>query len=129
VVTLVNRSIYGQLVRQIGLDVTVSPRLSTVASILSFVRKGRIHGMASLADGNLEVLEAEALETSMVLNTPLRELALPEDTVIGAILRDGEVIVPDGDMQVQSHDHVLMVTTSDSVAAVEKLFEVHLEFF
>jgi len=129
VVTLVNRSIYGQLVRQIGLDVTVSPRLSTVASILSFVRKGRIHGMASLADGSLEVLEAEALETSAILDLPLRQLALPDDTVIGAILRDGKVIVPNGDMQVKVHDHVLMVTTSDSVAEVEHLFEVHLEFF
>ncbi|MFQ5518560.1 MAG: Trk system potassium transporter TrkA [Mariprofundus sp.] len=129
VVTLVNRSIYTELVRQIGLDVTVSPRLSTVASILGFVRKGRIHGMASLADGNLEVLEAEALETSAILDKPLKELSMPDDTVIGAILRDGKIIVPNGSVQVQAHDHVLMVTTSASVAAVEKLFEVHLEFF
>lgn len=129
VVTLVNRSIYTRLVRQIGLDVTVSPRLSTVASILSYVRKGRIHGMASLADGNLEVLEAEALETSAILNKPLRELALPADTVIGAILRGGEIIVPDGMVSVKPHDHVLVVTTSASVPAVEKLFEVNLEFF
>ncbi len=129
VITLVNRSIYAQLVRQIGLDVTVSPRLSTVASILGFVRKGRIHGMASIADGNLEVLEAEALETSRILNTPLRELKMPNDTVIGAILRDDTIIVPCGSVQIQAHDHVLIVTTSASVAAVEKLFEVHLEFF
>ena len=129
VVTLVNRSIYTQLVRQIGLDVTVSPRLSTVASILSFVRKGRIHGMASLADGNLEVLEAEALETSAILNKPLKELSMPDDTVIGAILRDGKIIVPNGRVKVETHDHVLIVTTSASVPEVEKLFEVHLEFF
>lgn len=129
VITLVNRSIYAQLVRQIGLDVTVSPRLSTVASILGFVRKGRIHGMASIADGNLEVLEAEALETSNILNTPLRELAMPKDAVIGAILRGNMTIVPNGSVQIQAHDHVLVVTTSTSVAAVEKLFEVHLEFF
>jgi trk system potassium uptake protein TrkA len=129
VVTLVNRSIYTQVVRQIGLDVTVSPRLSTVASILGFMRKGRIHGMASLADGSLEVLEAEALETSTILHKPLMELALPDDTVIGAILRDSKIIVPNGAVQVQPHDHVLIVTTSASVAAVERLFEVHLEFF
>ena len=128
-VTLVNRSIYTQLVRQIGLDVTVSPRLSTVASILGFVRKGRIHDMASIADGNLEVLEAEALETSGILGTPLKELVLPEDTVIGAILRGNTIIVPHGLVQVQAHDHVLVVTTSASVAAVEQLFKVHLEFF
>jgi len=129
VVTLVNRSIYTELVRQIGLDVTVSPRLSTVASILSFVRKGRIHGMASIADGNLEVLEAEALETSGILHTPLKDLALPEDTVIGAILREGRIIVPNGSVEVEAHDHVLIVTTSVSIPADEKLFEVHLEFF
>jgi len=130
VVTLVNRAIYGQLVRQIGLDVTVSPRLSTVSSILSFVRKGKIHGMATLADGQLEVLEAEALETSSILDAPLRDLDLPKDTVIGAILREGQVIVPNsGDMYIQPHDHVLVVTTGDSITAVEKLFEVHLEFF
>jgi len=129
VVTLVNRSIYTKLVRQIGLDVTVSPRLSTVASILGFVRKGRIHGMASLADGSLEVLEAEALETSLILDKPLKELSLPEDTVVGAILRGEEIIVPNGSVEVQAHDHVLMVTSTASVAAVEKLFEVHLEFF
>ncbi len=129
VVTLVNRSIYTELVRQIGLDVTVSPRLSTVSSILSYVRKGRIHGMASLANGNLEVLEAEALETSSILNVPLRDLSLPEDTVVGAILREGEVIVPNGAVQIQPHDHVLIVTTSRSIPAVEQLFEVHLEFF
>ncbi|MDX8405837.1 MAG: Trk system potassium transporter TrkA [Mariprofundus sp.] len=129
VVTLVNRAIYTQLVRQIGLDVTVSPRLSTVATILSHIRKGRIHGMASLADGQLEVLEAEALETSSVLNVPLIDLKMPADTVIGAILRDGEIIIPNGSVMVKTHDRVLIVTTSESVSQVEKLFEVHLEFF
>jgi len=85
--------------------------------------------MAETAMERYGRVEAEALETSMILNIALRELNLPEDTVIGAILRDGEVIVPNGDLKVQAHDHVLMVTTSDSVAAIEKLFEVHLEFF
>ncbi len=129
VVTLVNRTIYSQLVRQIGLDITVNPRLTTVASILSLIRKGRIHGMATLGDGSLEVLEAEALETSAILGKPLAELEMPDDTVIGAIQRDGEIIIPNGSVQVQPHDHVLVVTTSRSVPAVEKLFEVRLEFF
>ena len=129
VVTLVNKGVYSQLVRQIGLDVTVSPRLSTVATILSHIRKGRIHGMASLADGELEVLEAEALETSSILNTPLKKLDLPSDMVIGAIYRDGKIIIPNGDTVVCTRDHVLIVTTIELVPQVEKLFEVHLEFF
>ncbi|MDX8401492.1 MAG: Trk system potassium transporter TrkA [Mariprofundaceae bacterium] len=129
VVTLVNRGIYTQLTRQIGLDITVSPRLTTVASILSHVRKGRIHGMATLGDGSLEVMEAEALETSAIIGRPLAELPLPSDSVIGAILRGGEVLIPDGRTKIEAGDHVLVVTGNKSVPAVEKLFEVRLEFF
>ncbi|EAU55020.1 Trk system potassium transporter TrkA [Mariprofundus ferrooxydans] len=129
VVTLVNKAIYMQLMRQIGLDVTVSPRLSTVATILSHIRKGRIHGMASLADGQLEVLEAEALATSSILDIPLKHLKLPDDTVVGAIMRGDEIIIPNGLVAVKTGDHVLMVTTTESIPQVEKLFAVHLEFF
>ncbi len=129
IVTLVNRSIYADLISQIGLDVTVSPRLTTVSSVLSYIRKGRILSMSSLGDGSIEVLEAEALETSKILNTPLRKLNLPEETVVGAILRDGEVVIPDGGTEILAHDHVMMVARSSSVVETEKLFEVHLEFF
>jgi len=129
IVTLVNRAVYADLVKQIGLDVTVSPRLTTVASILSHVRTGRVLGISSLGDGSLEVLEAEALETCDILDTPLSELPLPPDTVIGAIVRGDEVIIPSGETRIKPHDHVLIVTTAASTKAVEKLFEVHLEFF
>jgi len=129
VVTLVNRAIYTDLVRQIGLDITVSPRFTTASSILRHVRKGRILGMSPLGDGTLEVLEAVALETSDILHKPLIELKLPDNTVIGAIVRNDQVIIPDGGTTIEPDDHVLLVTQSKSLRAVEKLFEVHLEFF
>ncbi|MDT8375262.1 MAG: Trk system potassium transporter TrkA [Mariprofundaceae bacterium] len=129
VITLVNRAIYTDLVRQIGLDITVSPRFTTASSILRHVRKGRILGMSPLGDGTLEVLEAVALETSDILHTPLSELKLPANTVIGAIVRQESVIIPDGTTTIEPDDHVLLVTQSKSLRAVEKLFEVRLEFF
>jgi len=129
IVTLVNRAIYSDLMREMGLEITVSPRLTTASAILRHVRKGRIFGLSSLGDGTLEVLEAEALKTSAVLDTPLSELKLPENTVIGAIIRGDEVIIPDGDSMVEPNDHVLLVTQGTALREVEKLFEVGLEFF
>lgn len=129
IVTLVNRDIYTELVREMGLDVTVSPRLTTVASILRHVRRGRVLGMSSLGDGTLEVIEAEALETSQITAKPIIDLALPPQTVIGAIVRGDEVIIPDGQTRIRPHDHVVLVTRSSSLRAVERLFEVQLEFF
>ncbi len=129
VVTLVNRSIYSDLVREIGLDVIVSPRFTTAASILRHVRKGRILGMSPLGDGSLEVIEAEALETASVLDAPLKALKLPKETVIGAIVRGEEVIIPDGDTQIIANDHVVLVSRAESIREIEALFEVRLEFF
>ncbi|MDX8384485.1 MAG: NAD-binding protein, partial [Ghiorsea sp.] len=129
VVTLVNRAIYSDLVREIGLDVIVSPRFTTAASIFWHVRKGRILGMSPLGDGKLEVIEAEALETAMILESPLKDLQLPLDTVIGAIVRGEQVIIPNGDTQIMPHDHVVLVSRAEAIREVERLFEVRLEFF
>ncbi len=129
IITLVNRGVYSDLMSQIGLDITVSPRLTTAASILRHVRRGRILGMSTLGDGSLEVIDVEALETSAILNTPLRKIKFPPDTVVGAIVRGEDVIVPNGDTRIVPHDHVMIVTTVSSLRAVEKLFEVRLEFF
>ena len=129
IVTLVNRAIYSDLMREMGLEITVSPRLTTASAILRHVRKGRIFGLSSLGDGTLEVLEAEALKTSAILNTPLSELQLPENTVIGAVIRGDEVIIPDGNSMIEPNDHVLLITQGTALREVEKLFEVGLEFF
>ncbi len=129
IITLVNRTIYSRLVREIGLDIVVSPRLTTAASILRHVRKGKIYGMSSLGDGSLEVLEAEALKTSAIVNTPLHQLNFPKQSIVAAIIRGERVIIPNGNSVIISGDHVLMVAQAESVPQVESMFEVSLEFF
>ncbi|MDQ6973530.1 MAG: Trk system potassium transporter TrkA [Mariprofundaceae bacterium] len=129
IVTLINRGIYNELSHEIGLEVTVSPRLTTSSTILRHIRKGRIFGLSSLGDGSLEVLEAEALKTSTILNTPLKDLVLPNNTIIGAVIRQEQVIIPNGHTVVEAHDHVLLVSQGSNLKEVEKLFEVRLEFF
>jgi len=129
IVTLVNQSVYSDLVRQIGLENTISPRLTTAAAILRHVRKGRIFGMSALGDGSLEVLEAEALKTSAIVGTPLRHLKLPKSAIIAAIIRGDDVIIPDGTSVIEPLDHVILVIQGDSLKEVEALFKVRLEFF
>jgi len=100
-----------------------------VASILRYIRKGRVLGISSLGDGSLEVIEAEALETCDVIDIPIKDIPFPRNTVVAALVRDNDVIIPNGETLIKPHDHVLMIASSPSTQAVEKLFEVHLEFF
>lgn len=128
-VTLINKNSYGQLITTLGIDAVVNPRVITVSSILQHVRRGRIRGIYSVREDFGEVIEAEALETSPLVGKPLREARLPSGVIIGAVLRDGKVIVPRGATVINAQDRVVLFATYEAVKKVEKLFSVRLDFF
>ena len=128
-IALANKTTYSSLVTTLGIDVLVNPRAITVSTILQHIRRGRIRAVHSLRDGFGEIIEAEALETSPLVGSQIREGKLPAGVIIGAIVRDGEVIIPRGDTDVRARDRLILLATAGSVKKVEKLFAVRLEFF
>jgi trk system potassium uptake protein TrkA len=128
-IALANKTTYSSLVTTLGIDVLVNPRAITVSTILQHIRRGRIRAVHSLRDGFGEIIEAEALETAPLVGSQIREGKLPSGVIIGAIVREGEVIIPRGDTDVRARDRIVLLATSGSVKKVEKLFAVRLEFF
>ncbi len=128
-VTLINKNTYEPLISSLGIDVVVSPRNITVSTILQYVRRGRIHSVHTLREGFGELIEAEALETSDLVGKPLREVNLPSGVILGAIVRDGEMICPTGNTIVHAKDRVVLFAAADSVRKVEQMFSVQLEYF
>jgi trk system potassium uptake protein TrkA len=126
---LINNRSYHGFIDTLGIDATVNPRSLTVSKILQHVRRGRIRRVHAVEYGSAEIIEAEALDTSPLVGKPLRELDLPEGIRIGAVYRDGKVIVPDGSTQVEAKDRVVIFATAESVRQVEQMFRVSLEFF
>jgi trk system potassium uptake protein TrkA len=126
---LINSTSYSDLTRSLGIDAYVNPRQVTISKILQHVRRGRIRGVHSVQDGQAEVIEADALETSPLVGSPLKDLDLPDGIRIGAVYRDGNVIIPKGDTKIQAHDRVVIFAKADRVKRVEQLFRVSLEFF
>ncbi len=129
VITLINKGTYEPLVASLGIDVVVSPRHITVSTILQHVRRGRIHSVHTIREGFGELIEAEALETSSLVNKPLREVKLPAGVMLGAIVRGDEIIKPRGDAVIQVKDRVVLFAAADAIRKVEKLFSVQLEYF
>ena len=128
-ITLINAGTYEPLISSLEIDVAVSPRNITVSTILQHVRRGRIHSVHTLREGFGELIEAEALETSELVGKPLRDVKLPAGVLLGAIVRDGEMICPKGSTIVQAKDRVVLFATSEVIRKVEKLFSVQLEYF
>lgn len=128
-ITLLNKSTYEPLITTLGIDVVVSPRNITSSTILQHVRRGRIHSVHTLREDFGELIEAEALETSSLVGTPLRDVKLPPGVMVGAIVRHGQVISPRGNTVIRNKDRVILFAASESVRKVEKLFSVRLEYF
>lgn len=128
-VTLINKTSYGPLIGTLGIDTVVSPRAITVSTILQHVRRGRIRSVHSISEGFGEVIEAEALETSSLVGVAIRDAPLPEEVLIGAIVRGDEVIIPRGDTVVRANDLVVLFAATEAVKKIENLFAVKLEFF
>jgi len=128
-VTLVNKTSYGPLMGNLGIDTVVSPRTITVSTILQHVRRGRIRSVHTIAEGFGEVIEAEALETSTLVGVPLRDAKLPEGVLIGALVRGDEVIIPRGDTVIRANDLMILFAATAAVKKIDKLFAVKLEFF
>lgn len=128
-VTLINKTSYSPLVSSLGIDVVVSPRAITVSTILQQVRRGRIRSVHSLREGFGELIEAEALETSSIVNKPLREAQLPDGVILGALVRGDNVIIPRADTVPRAKDRVILMAAEHAIKTVEKMFAVRLEYF
>jgi len=69
------------------------------------------------------------METSDIVNTPLSEVKFPAGAILGAIVRNGEIIIPRGDTIVRAHDRLIIFALQDVCNQLECLLTVKLEYF
>ncbi|MFP4036137.1 MAG: Trk system potassium transporter TrkA [Desulfobacteraceae bacterium] len=128
-VTRVNKLSYIPLVSAIGIDTVVSSRLSAIRAILQYIRRGRIISVAPLKGEHAEAIEAEALATSDVVNTPLYKIKFPKGAILGAIVRGKDIIIPRGDSIVRENDRLIIFSLHKVIPKLEKLLTVKLDYF
>lgn len=112
------------IAERIGLDAAINPRLLAVNVILRYVRSGRI-----LSVFHLEELKAEAVELvpsarAPLVGVPLSQLAgrIPQGALVGAVMRDGQMLIPRGDTVIAPNERVIVFATEKALPDVQRLF-------
>ena len=121
---LINKPNYSLLQNSLKIDDLIDPRMNTVSSILKHVHKGTIETAYTILNGEYEVIEAEIIETSELINKELKNSNLPEEIRIGAILRKDKVIIPRSNFVFKKDDIVVFLAKKDSIAVVENIFRI-----
>jgi trk system potassium uptake protein TrkA len=121
---LINKPNYALLQSSLKIDDFIDPRMNTVSSILKHVHKGTVENAYSILNGEYEVIEAEIIETSELVNKELKNSNLPDEIRIGAVLRGDEVIIPRSNFVFKKHDIVVLLANKDFLHVVENMFRI-----
>ncbi|MBJ6371564.1 Trk system potassium transporter TrkA [Sedimentitalea arenosa] len=128
-IALINDPTLVPLMGPLGIDAYINPRATTVSSILRHIRHGRVRAVYSIGDAEAEVIEAEVLSTSPMAGQRIRDIDFPEGALVGAIMRNGEVMRPVGGLRIEEKDVIAIFAMADDVPEVERLMQVSIDFF
>ena len=122
-VAVVDTVAFAELFEAVGVDVAVSPREATAEEITRFTRGRHAENVSILEGDRAEVLEVEIDDSSIFAGRTIADAAadLPEGVVVGAITRQGELVVPRGDTVVNAGDHVVVFAETTVLEEVSDL--------
>lgn len=121
-VLLVNQPQYISVMNSLGVVYVLNPRLVTVGEILIHIRKGMVLSVTRLPEGEGEIIVFEAEDGCPAVKKSLVDLKFPKGALIGAIIREGEVIIPKGDTRIRPGESVIVFSLPGAIAKVEKSF-------
>ncbi len=127
IVTMIKSSSYVELFKGLGLDGIVSPKSSTASLILKQVRslanvKGsEIENLYKLMNGKVEALEFSIkADIKGLTGIPLKSLRLQSGILLACIVRDKNVIIPNGNDYISVGDTVIVVTTTSQIKGIRE---------
>jgi trk system potassium uptake protein len=123
VIPLVHRTEYTELVDQVGLDAVVSPRISAANAILRFLRRGAVASVATVKGSEGEALEAHIESGSRLAGRRVREAKLPQGAILGALIRQGRVIMPRGRDLMEEGDRAVFFVLPGARSALGRLLD------
>ncbi len=126
-ICLLNHISYTKLLPSTGIDVAILPNQETLGSILKHVRRGDVAQVTSLCGGTAEAIEAIAHRgtgTNSVVGVPVNKVDFPAGIVLGALIRNQQVVSIHHDTVFEENDHVIMFAIDKKlVANIEKTFQ------
>lgn len=122
VIAKTTRINYPSIIKNMGIDSVVNPKITTSNYITRYVRglknaQGNpVETLYSIIDGQAEALEFVVNHDARFLNVPIRKLKIKNDVIIGVIVRKNEIIIPHGDDVIKQGDRVIIITKNKQLS-------------
>lgn len=102
-------------------DVALSAADMMASLIQEQMSLGDMVTLLKLRKGRYSLVAEKVPTGARAVNIPLKDLKLPKNCVIAAVIRDGEVIIPTGELVFREEDEVLAVTDREGARRLSEL--------
>lgn len=118
---------YGHLAHKLGVDAIISKKRAVANAVLRYVSRGRVESTLMLGDeDDAELIDfriGDPPKRTALTTRPLKELGLPPNALLAAVVRNGAAFIATGDTVLQPRDELFVVCTPEALAAVEAALE------
>jgi len=122
-VALVYQTELEYVIQDTGIDTLINPKRVTVNAIVNRATStDEVEGMEELEGGEASVREFLVKGQSKKIGIPIKNLGVPDKTLIAMVNRKGEALFPDDHFTFNEGDHVLVFTLKSHLPEVEKFF-------
>ena len=120
-----DRYLHDKLFQSIGVDHIINPRLTTARASLDIISRGHIGAVVKLSDVDIEAVRFNVRANSDVAGMKVKNFAtkLRKGSIIGVIVRENRMILPEGNTVIEADDHVIMITLHRNLSIISKLFK------
>lgn len=108
--------------QSMGVDVALNQADLLAHLVVEDMDLKNMYTLLKVSHGAYSIAEVKVAEQSIAAGKPVRELAIPEKSVLIAITRGDKVIVPRGDTVVQSGDQILVLADAQSKIGINRIF-------
>ncbi|HLS54111.1 MAG TPA: NAD-binding protein, partial [Tissierellaceae bacterium] len=116
-----SRPNYAHIVDRLDVDIALNPINITISNILKYIRGGKVVSVSLLLGGEGEVTEMIISKGSPIIGKPLAKLGLPKGIIIGAIVHNGKVHIPNGNSIIQEGDRIIVFSLASDTPILNKL--------
>ena len=113
---------YISLAESIGVDTIINKKLVTASNIFRFTMATDVQAVKCLTGSQAEVMEFIVKPNSPATKVPVSELGLPEDAIIGGVVRGDRVFIAVDETEIMPYDRVVVFSMPESVMQVAEYF-------
>lgn len=113
---------YIPIAESVGIDSIINKKLITAGRIFRFTMSEEVSSIRCLTGTDAEVLEFEVKQGSKATQSLLKDVGLPEDCIIGGIVRGKESVIARGNTQILPNDRVVVFALPSAISVIGKYF-------